>query len=158
VSLARQLAGSGIRVRLVTDSMLGLETVGAAAVLFGADTVYPAGDVINKSGTRLLALAAREDRVPAWCCTETSKIIPIPGAIFGPAVPAQKKRPSTEIFPGQISGVEIRNLYFDRTEAHLVSGFLTERGFLAPADISGLADELSGRYLRIFHPKNQPGA
>jgi translation initiation factor 2B subunit (eIF-2B alpha/beta/delta family) len=129
VELARQLAGEKIAVRLIPDCLLGLATGEADAALIGADSLTPGGDVVNKAGTRLLALAAREDGVPLYCCAETLKIMssePEPG----PAFPVQRRRPAEEIVARPPEQVEVLNLYFELTPWELISGYITERGIL----------------------------
>ncbi len=122
---AHKLAGLGFKVRLVTDAMLGIETVGADCVLTGADSVYADGSVVNKAGTRLLALAAKMDKVPYYCCTQTVKISAGQAGPSMPPVPDQRVRDPGEIQQEVAEGITVANIYFDRTEYFLVGGFIS---------------------------------
>ncbi len=66
VDLAEALADAGRSVTVTTDgalpAVIAREEFGA--VLVGADTILPTGDVVNKAGTRGLALAADAADVP----------------------------------------------------------------------------------------------
>ncbi len=140
VDLAGRLAGLGLAVRLIPDCLLGLATAEADAALIGADSLTPGGDVVNKAGTRLLALAARADGVPVYCCAETLKVMaaePEPGARF----PFQRERPASEIVDPRPQGVEVLNLYFDRTESKLITGYLTERGLVSKKNLRTVSAE-----------------
>lgn len=117
--------------------------------LVGTDRVTAEGDVCNKIGTYLKALAARDTGVPFyvalpgptidWSVRDGMREIPIEerdpsevttvvgrGADGGVA--------SVELTP---SGTRAANYAFDVTPARLVSALVTERG-VAPASLDGL--------------------
>jgi translation initiation factor 2B subunit (eIF-2B alpha/beta/delta family) len=138
---AVKLAKLGFKVRLVTDAMLGIETVGADCVLTGADAVCSDGSVINKAGTRLMALAAKMDKVPYYCCTQTIKICTAQDNADSSLVPSQRERDPDEIQQDVAEGIVVKNLYFDRTEYFLVGGFISENGFLRVKEIRALSEK-----------------
>jgi len=85
--VAQELAGAGIEVTLVPDSIMA--TVLSSAwdpavdlVLVGADTVSPEGDVVNKSGTRLAALAAQAGGIPCYAVLTEDKILTQPEIVL----------------------------------------------------------------------------
>jgi translation initiation factor 2B subunit (eIF-2B alpha/beta/delta family) len=142
VEMARRLAKSGLEVRLVPDCLLGLETTEADIALIGADSITPGGNVVNKAGSRLLALASKADGVPVYCCAETIKVMAAePGA--GTRFPIQKLRPNSEISDQLPDQVEALNLYFDLTESELIEGYLTERGFLTREQLGAISKEMA---------------
>jgi ribose 1,5-bisphosphate isomerase len=122
---AQTLAAAGLAVTLLTDAEAGLFIPECAAVVVGADSILADGAVVNKSGTYLLALAAhanRPRRVPFLALAETLKFAPF-------------KQPHLEemdlaevVSPSELPGVSVRNIYFDRTPASLVSAIITELG------------------------------
>jgi len=144
VELARQLADLGISVRLIPDCLLGLVTAEANAALIGADSLTPGGDVVNKAGTRLLALAADADGVPVYCCAETLKIMSCEPSSETP-FPVQRERPAAEIVDPRPEGVEVLNLYFDRTDSKLIEGYITELGILSRKKLKIISTEAAGR-------------
>jgi translation initiation factor 2B subunit (eIF-2B alpha/beta/delta family) len=65
----------------------------ADLVLVGADAVTPEA-VVNKAGTRLLALAARAAGVPVCVAADSGKLSP--GPLFGLAHPGGQKEEQGE--------------------------------------------------------------
>jgi translation initiation factor 2B subunit (eIF-2B alpha/beta/delta family) len=87
--LARTLGESGIRVTLIADAAASLALDDADLVMLGADQVTQSG-VVNKIGTRMIALAARAKasvRVtrfaiqPSSFATKTGKLQPAPDSL-----------------------------------------------------------------------------
>ena len=123
---AQALAGAGIPVTLLTDAEAGLFISHCAAVVIGADSVLGDGSVVNKTGSFLLALAARASRpqrVPFLALAEMLKIAPF-------SKPHLEEMDIAEVLPADLPGVSARNIYFDRTPASLLSAIITERGLL----------------------------
>jgi methylthioribose-1-phosphate isomerase len=112
-------------------------------VIVGADRVTAQGDVCNKIGTYLKALAARDNDVPFYVA------LPSPTIDFtvsdGLEIPIEQ-RGADEVATmtgrtddGRIEtvrivpdGSEVANYAFDVTPARLVTGLITERGVLKP--------------------------
>ena len=69
---AMRLRAAGTAATVVPDATVGQWAVTADAVIFGADAVTRRG-VINKVGSRLLALAAKAERMPCYVVADTSK-------------------------------------------------------------------------------------
>jgi ribose 1,5-bisphosphate isomerase len=72
----RRLVENGMKASLFRDSMMSSMVAKADLVLVGADGVCPEG-VVNKVGTRSLALAALERGKPVIAVCSTSKLIPV---------------------------------------------------------------------------------
>jgi methylthioribose-1-phosphate isomerase len=112
--------------------------------IVGTDRVTANGDVCNKIGTYLKALAARDNGVPFYVA------LPSPTIDFtvleGGAIPIEE-RAGHEVATmtgltadGRIetvrvvpAGTAVANFAFDVTPARLVTGLLTERGLVAAA-------------------------
>eukprot|EP00775_Hariotina_reticulata_P014735 gene14735-14903_t len=75
--MAQRLAAAGLDVTLITEAQAGVFIEDADLVLLGADAVTPAG-VVNKVGSKLLALAAKAAGVPVVAVTDSLKISPGP--------------------------------------------------------------------------------
>lgn len=128
---AQALAAAGIPVTLLTDAEAGLFISECTAVVIGADSVLADGSVVNKTGSFLLALAARASRphrVPFLALAETLKIA-------SNIRPHLEEMDPAEVLPSDLPGVSARNIYFDRTPAALVSAIITERGLLSRAQV-----------------------
>jgi hypothetical protein len=80
-AMAQRLAAAGLQVTLITDAQAGVFVEQADAVLLGADAVTPDG-VVNKVGSRLLALAAKAAGVPVLAVADSLKVSPGPVAHF----------------------------------------------------------------------------
>jgi len=109
------------------------------AVIVGADRIAANGDVANKVGTYLKALAAREANVPFYVAAPRSTFDF--SCTDGFAIPIEE-RDSNELRlshglneNGKIMSVRhipvdtaVANPAFDVTPAHLVTAIITERG------------------------------
>ncbi len=120
---ARFLAGMGIQVTYITDAELGLFSGKATLALVGADTVLADGSVVNKVGTYLLALAARDHGIPFYACCESFKHVPFHAGSF-----ELDEMPGAELDAPRHANISARNVFFDITPARLVTGWVTETG------------------------------
>jgi methylthioribose-1-phosphate isomerase len=149
---AYELAAHGVPYTLIADNAGGhLMQHGMVDVcLVGTDRTTAAGDVANKIGTYLKALAARDNQVPFFVClpsttvdwTARDGIAEIP---IEERPPEELTRVSGRTFEGEVISVEVAppgcragNWAFDVTPARLVTGLITERG-LCDASAEGLA-------------------
>ena len=154
---AWELAAHGVPHTLIADNAGGhlMQHQRVDVVLVGADRVGPAGDVCNKIGTYLKALAARESAVPFYAAVPSPTIdwrlrdplqqAPIeerPGSELRivQGMDADGQRASVRIAP---PAVRVANPAFDVTPAHLVTGLITERGIARPAELATLFPEAS---------------
>lgn len=137
LALARSLAGAGWHVTIIADAACGYFMPDAGVVILGADSVRADGSLINKIGSYLVALAAREAHVPVCVLCETIKI-----AAPGLPLVFEEMDPS-ELLPAVVAvpHVTARNVYFDRTPADLITAVITERGVLTREQIRRVADE-----------------
>ncbi len=122
VTLARQLARSGIQVKLVTDAaMCGLLHL-SDLVFLGADSLGTEG-LINKIGSMPIAVIARRYNVPCYTLCSTHKFVP-PGHRLHP----DKQGNTREIFDEQLPNITPLNPYFDLTPLEYLHGVVTEKG------------------------------
>lgn len=147
---AWELGRHGVPHTLVVDNAGGhlMQRGAVDLVIVGTDRVTARGDVANKIGTYLKALAAADTGVPFHVA------LPSPTIDWsladGLAIPIEERAPDevTAVWglgPGGPAAVRISpeatpaaNPAFDVTPARLVTGFITERG-LCPATPEGLA-------------------
>ena len=106
-------------------------------VITGADRVTANGDVVNKIGTRGLAIAARYHGVPFYVAFPSSTFDP--HTAVGPDVEIEERDPGevTDPIPAA-SGVRVRNPAFDVAPAELVTGWITDRGLFSKASELGV--------------------
>jgi methylthioribose-1-phosphate isomerase len=153
---AWELGQAGIAHTLVADNAGGLLMMQGRvdAVLVGCDRVSANGDVCNKIGTYLKALAASAHRVPFYVACPRSSIDRQLASGDGIPIEERSEREVSHIRGVNSAGdvVEVRiiaegvrclNPAFDITPAALVSTLITERGACAadPAAIAALFAE-----------------
>jgi methylthioribose-1-phosphate isomerase len=112
-------------------------------VIVGADRVTSQGDVCNKIGTYLKALAAHDNKVPFYVALPSPTIdftindglaeIPIEQRAAEEVMTVTGKTAAGHIEKVQIvpDGSPVANFGFDVTPARLVTGFITERGVVS---------------------------
>ncbi|HET9275531.1 MAG TPA: S-methyl-5-thioribose-1-phosphate isomerase [Gemmatimonadales bacterium] len=137
---AWELRQHGVPHTLIVDNAAGhlLQRESIDACITGADRVTSQGDVCNKIGTYLKALAAREAGVPFYAAVPSSTIDWTTSE--GSAIPIEQ-RAATEI--DQTGELPVFNPGFDVTPARLVTALVTERGVCdaTPAGLAGLFPE-----------------
>lgn len=148
---AFELGQHGVPHTLIVDNAGGhlMQHGLVDLVIVGTDRVTANGDVANKIGTYLKALAARDNDVPFYVALPMSTIDWT--LDDGMTIPIEQRsadevlRMSGRLLDGTIASVSIapattpaRNDAFDVTPARLVTGFITERG-VCPATRDGLA-------------------
>jgi methylthioribose-1-phosphate isomerase len=135
---AWELGQYGIPYEIITDSMAGhfLRTGQVDEVLFGADRIAANGDVANKIGTYMLALAAHDNRVPVYSVAPCSTIdLSLPD---GDRIPIEERDPQEVLgiqYQGQRvapEGARARNPAFDVTPGRLITAIVTENGIVHP--------------------------
>lgn len=119
-NLAATLAQEGLAVTYVTDAQAGIFVRQADAVLMGADAILADGSLVNKSGTYLIALAAREAGVPFYVCAESFKCTEETAETI-----TLEEKSGSELRPPPVPGVRARNLYFEVTPASLITDWLS---------------------------------
>jgi methylthioribose-1-phosphate isomerase len=112
-------------------------------VIVGADRVTAQGDVCNKIGTYLKALAARDNNVPFYVALPSPTIdftlsdglaeIPIEQRAASEVACMTGKTADGRVVSVQVvpDGSPVANYGFDVTPARLVTGLITERGVIA---------------------------
>jgi methylthioribose-1-phosphate isomerase len=132
---------------IVDSAAAGLLAGGAAqAVIVGCDRVAANGDVANKVGTYMLALAAGAAGIPFVVAGPTSTIDP--DCPSGDSIAIEERDPDEVRAAGgrrlTLTGTPIRNPAFDVTPAGLVSALVTERGVISPVERAGIRALLAG--------------
>jgi methylthioribose-1-phosphate isomerase len=148
---AWELAQHGVPHTVIADNAGGhlMQHGQVDMVIVGADRVSRHGDVCNKIGTYLKALAAFDQGIPFYAAVPTPTIdwqlargvdieIEMRGAdevayMQGQAEDGKVKR--IRVIPHESSAL---NPAFDVTPARLVTGIITERGVFTPAQLLSL--------------------
>lgn len=128
---AWELASHGVPFTLVVDNAAGLlmQSGRVDACIVGADRITRNGDVCNKVGTVLKALAANDSNVPFLVAAPSSTI---DWELSEPDLIPIEERSAAEIC--EDGSVPVCNPGFDITPARLVSAIITERGTAAATE------------------------
>lgn len=149
---AWELGEAGIARRLIADNAGGhlMQHGMVDLCIVGSDRTTATGDVCNKIGTYLKALAAQASQIPFYAALPGSTVdwslrdglaeIPIEErgeseVLYIQGKDEEGKVRRVKIAPEQCSAF---NPAFDVTPAHLVSGLITERG-VCKASLEGLS-------------------
>lgn len=138
---AWELAQQGVPHTVITDNAGGLlmQQGMIDMVLVGSDRTTLSGDVVNKIGTYLKALAAHDNSIPFYVALPSSSIdVSIREGVKGIPI-EERSSEEVEFMEGTTirgmdrvriceEGTKIFNPGFDITPARLVTGLITERG------------------------------
>ncbi len=151
---AWELEQYGIPYEIISDNAAGffLRTGQVQRCFVGSDRTAANGDVANKIGTYMLALAAHDNGVPFYPVVPTSTIDM--ELSTGEEIPIET-RSADEVLDLQKSGLWVapdsarkqgkaRNPAFDITPARLVTGIVTENGVAYPPFVENLAKLVDG--------------
>ena len=145
---AWELAGHGVPHTLVADNAGGhlMQHGLVDLVMVGADRVTRRGDVCNKVGTYLKALAARDNGVPFYACVPTPTIdwtiedgieeIPIEERNGDEVRVVRGLDADGKFSEVRIAGLatKVANPAFDVTPHDLVTAIITERGVVRASE------------------------
>ncbi len=151
---AWELGQHGIKHTIIADNTGGhlMQHGMVDMVIVGSDRTTHTGDVANKIGTYLKALAAKDNNVPFYAALPSSTIDwNIEDGVKN--IPVETRDPDEVKYIYGKSGGKIRkvllipensnalNYAFDVTPARLVTGIITERGICKTEEINKLFPE-----------------
>lgn len=128
---AWELDAAGIDVALLCDNAAAsaLATGEVDCAIVGTDRVAANGDVANKIGTLMLAIACKHFGVPFYVACPSSTFDP--DCPTGADIPIEH-RDAAEVRRSDAADVPVYNPAFDVTPAELVTAFITDEGVLHP--------------------------
>ena len=141
---AKEMLEYNITTTLIVDSAVRLFMNEVDLVVVGADAITSEGNVINKIGTSMVALAAKEARTPFYVVSELLKFDP--ATVLGDYERIEERNPK-EVWANHPSGLIVRNPAFDVTRREFIHGIISEEGIVPPDSISEL---MNRKYRWIF--------
>lgn len=154
---AWELGKHGVPLTIIADNAGGhlMQEGRVDMCITGTDRTTAAGDVCNKIGTYLKALAAHDNKVPFYVALpsptvdwtiEDGRDIPIEERSADEVTKIQGKTEAGEVVTVEIvpEGAKGGNPAFDVTPARLVTGLITERG-VCKASKEGLSGLFPGK-------------
>ncbi len=148
---AFELGAHGVPYEVIVDNAGGhlMQRGHVDVCIVGSDRTTSTGDVANKIGTYLKALAARDNGVPFYAALPSSTIdwslddgvrqVPIEQRSAREVTHVRGRADDGRVLEVEVvnPGSTVANPGFDVTPARLVTGIITERG-IAPASRDGL--------------------
>jgi len=132
---AKEMVEAGIKTTMFVDSAVRHFINEVDFVVVGADAITSEGNMINKIGTSMIALAAKEARTPFYVATELLKFDP--ATILGDYEKIEQRNPN-EVWDSPPEGLFIKNPAFDVTRREFIHGIICEEGIVAPDSIHEL--------------------
>lgn len=117
--LAKELVKQVINVELITDAMMAIKVPEVNAVLLGADQILTTGNIVNKIGSKMLAVIAKLYKVPVYVLASKQKIT------------ERKYFKMTNDYPEQVwkykhAQLKVTNNLFEVVENELITKIITE--------------------------------
>ncbi|MFX1410276.1 MAG: translation initiation factor eIF-2B [Promethearchaeota archaeon] len=132
---AKKLLKAGVEVIHVVDSAMrwAVRHYQVDLILIGADSITSEGTIINKIGSRLLALVAHEEHVPFYVASPLLKYNPETNLGILETI---EMRDPQEIWENPPVGIEILNPAFETVSRRYIDGLITEAGIFASSHVS----------------------
>jgi len=119
--LARELNELGVPTQLITDAQMGLFMARADLTLSGCDTWLADAHFVNKAGTYLQALAARDRGTPFWVLADSFKNSDRTSENI-----TLEEMDTAELSAPRGTFIRPRNIYFETIPCRLITGRLDE--------------------------------
>jgi translation initiation factor 2B subunit (eIF-2B alpha/beta/delta family) len=133
--IVAELADTPVSFVAYSDASVALAAADADLVVVGADALFQDGSFANKIGSLPLALSCRRVGTPYYVVTELSKLY-----AGDPDDVAMEQRPPDELAEDwelwRAGRIGVRNQFFERVPADLVTAYLTDDGVLTPDELA----------------------
>src|SRR5256714_6469632 len=152
---AWELAKDNIPVTVITDNMAGhvMKQGKVDCVVVGADRIAANGDTANKIGTYMVAVLAKQHRIPFYVAAPISTVDLSTPTGEGIPIEHRNAREVTHIGDHQLSpdGVEVHNFAFDVTPNEFIAAIVTDRGVARPPYTESLRNLVTTRSAHAPH-------
>jgi translation initiation factor 2B subunit (eIF-2B alpha/beta/delta family) len=117
--LAKAISKLGIKINFISEAQLPNFVSQCDIVIIGADIILKSGNVINKVGSKSLAIICKHFKKPFYVIADNSKI-------SNRKTFKQSSHPAREIWNTKRSNIKIENFYFEEIEAELITEVITD--------------------------------
>ena len=137
---AKELISAGIPTTMVVDSAMrwAIKRMRIDVIFTGCDAITSEGTIINKIGTRLLALAAKESDIPMYVLSSLLKFDA--DTSIGKTTIIEMRSPD-EVWPDRPEGLQILNPAFETVSREYIDAIITEKGLLPPEIVLNVIKE-----------------
>ena len=141
---AEEMLNLGIKTTFIVDSAARFFMNQVDTVIVGADAITSEGNVINKIGTSIIALAAHEARTPFYVVSELLKFDP--ATMCGDYEKIEERSPD-EVWKNPPEKMVVRNPAFEVTRRDFIHGIICEDGIISP---HAIVEVMHRRYSWVF--------
>ena len=138
------LKSNNLSYTLITDMSAGYFMPRVNKVFIGADCITYQGEVINKTGTYLVALAANDKKVPFIVAATTQKFDPISKWAYSPKIRLMKIKLNNNHDTSMIDFP-----LFDITPKKYITEIITDKGIITPYMAHTITDDIEKNSLFI---------
>lgn len=118
--LAERLSNiNEISVRLCTEAQLPNYIIKCDAIIIGADKIFPNGNIVNKTGSKLLGILSGFYQKPFYVIADNSKFSDYNNFI-------QTEEQPSEIYAAKNKLIKITNEYFEIVDSSFITSILTD--------------------------------
>lgn len=117
--LAKRTANEGISTEIILEANLSYYVEKADLIIIGADTIFPNGNIVNKIGSRSLAIISKYFNKPFYVLGESSKI-----SVENHF--SEEEKNVDEIWDKLPSNIKCTNKYFEVVEKELITKLILE--------------------------------
>lgn len=143
---ASELSSFGCDCTVITEAAVAHHMNDVEMVLVGGDCLFGDGSIVNKMGTKMIAIIADQYEKPFYAACDSWKILSESARLLH----VLEEGDSNEVLDSTVNGVKGRNVYFDVTKPELINGVATEFGLILPSEVSGYVRETGATALLLL--------
>ncbi len=117
--LTKALAKLGIKINFISEAQLPKFVSQCDAVIIGADSILKTGNVINKVGSKALAIICKHYKKPFYVAADKSKF-------SNRKTFKHSSHPAKEIWNTKLTNIILENFYFEEIEAELITEVIVD--------------------------------
>jgi len=129
---AKDLSKIGVDATMIVDSAVSVIIKNIDSVFVGCDAITAEGNLINKIGTRQIAMISNLHNTPFYSASHLLKFEPKTIMGFFEEIEYRKE---DEVWDKAPRGIKIFNPIFDETQKKYVTSYITEKGIISPENI-----------------------
>mgnify|MGYP003390447536 CR=1 FL=1 len=119
ILMAKEISKLKIETNIITEAMSGNIISEIDLIVLGADQILKNGSIINKTGSRMLAILAKYHRIPVVILASSDKIV-------NEKISKNKIRAKYDIAPLRVRRIKSRNEIFEEIENKLITKIFTD--------------------------------
>lgn len=117
--MAERLAAAGIAVKFFTDAAMAGMILNCDAAICGADMILSGGNIINKTGSRTMAVLCSYYKKPFYIVADKTKF-------SSKKTFTETDKPAGEIYQPKNRRIIVRNKYFECVDKKLITRIFTD--------------------------------